>query len=80
MSIKNYREKTLKYYDNNAKDYFDMSKNVDMSKYVSELFAEYGPFIDEGIVALDACTVVSRFVNVYVIEVEDKEWEERKSN
>ena len=50
------------------------------NKYVSELFAEYGPFIDDGIVALDACTVVSRFVNVYVIEVEDKEWEERKSN
>ena len=50
------------------------------SKYVSELFAEYGPFIDEGIVALDACTVISRFVNVYVIEVEDKEWEERITN
>ena len=39
-------------------------------------FADYGPFIDEGIVALDACTVVSHFVNVYTIEIEDNIWEE----
>lgn len=32
-------------------------------------FAEYGPFIDEGIIALDACTVISGKVNVVVIEI-----------
>ena len=31
MSIKNYQEKTLEYYDNSAKEYFNMSKDVDMS-------------------------------------------------
>ena len=39
-------------------------------------FAEYGPFVDEGIVALDSCVVVSHRVNVYVVEVDDRVWEE----
>ncbi len=34
--------------------------------------ADYGPFIDEGIVALDACTVESGRVNVYVIESDEE--------
>ena len=33
-----------------------------------EIQPKYTPFIDEGIVALDACTVVSGFVNCYVVE------------
>lgn len=34
------------------------------------VYVNYGPFIDEGIVALDACTVQSHKVNVYVLEME----------
>ena len=34
----------------------------------------FEPFIDEGIVALDACTVYSGLVNCYKIEVEDDKW------
>ena len=33
-----------------------------------ELQPKYTPFIDEGIIALDACTMVSGFVNCYVVE------------
>lgn len=32
-------------------------------------YADFSPFIDEGIVALDACTAYSHKVNVYVIEL-----------
>jgi len=38
-------------------------------------FADYSPFIDDGIVAIDACTVVSKKINVYTLEIEDEEWE-----
>ena len=33
--------------------------------------ANHNPFIDEGIVALDASTVISHKINIYVFEVED---------
>lgn len=33
--------------------------------------ADFGPFIDKGIVALDACTAYSGKINVYVLEEED---------
>ena len=36
-----------------------------------EQYAIFGPFIDEGIVALDACTVYSHKVNVYTLEIDE---------
>ena len=38
------------------------------------LFACYDPFIDDGIVAMDACTAASHQVNVVVREVSDEEF------
>lgn len=32
------------------------------------------PFVDEGIVALDACTALSNKVNVYTLDIEDDIW------
>ena len=34
--------------------------------------AHFEPFVDEGIVALDACTAYSHIVNCYVVEVNDE--------
>lgn len=39
-------------------------------------FAEYGVFEDKGICSLDACTVVSHFVNCKVIKIKEKDWKE----
>ena len=36
--------------------------------------ANFESFIDDGIVALDGCTVYSKKVNCYVIEIEDDKW------
>lgn len=36
--------------------------------------ASYAPFVGEGIVALDACTVRSGFVNCYTVEITDDEF------
>ena len=40
--------------------------------------ASYAPFVGPGIVALDACTAVSRSVNCYVIECTDEAFERAK--
>lgn len=42
-------------------------------------FAEFSPFIDEGIIAMDGCTTLTHKVNVYTLEVEDEEWDRWKS-
>lgn len=36
--------------------------------------AHFEPFIDDGIIALDACTIYSKKVNCEVLEVTDEEW------
>ncbi len=46
----------------------DFWAHLDYKKYGSEKNACYEPFITENIIALDACTVVSKKVNVVVIE------------
>lgn len=37
----------------------------------------FEPFIDEGIIALDACTAYSGNMNCVVLEVEDEEWQSK---
>ncbi len=41
-------------------------------------FACFDPFIDDGIVAMDACTALSHQVNVVVREVTDEAWADIK--
>ena len=52
---------------------------VETMHYSEELgrmvpFADYSPFVDENIVALDSCTALTHLVNVWTIEIEDEEW------
>ena len=37
--------------------------------------ARFDPFIDDGIIAIDACTALTGMVNVYVLDIEDEEFE-----
>lgn len=37
--------------------------------------ANFSPFIDDGIIAIDACTAFSRQVNVQILEIEDEDFE-----
>ena len=45
-----------------------------------DTYVNYDPFIDEGIVSLDSCTMLSGRVNVQVIELSDAEWQEALEN
>lgn len=58
---------------NKGVEFVDETKAIDENN-----IAYYTPFEDEGICSLDACTVVSGFVNVKVLEVSDEEYLNRK--
>lgn len=53
-----------------ADEYYEDQKDPDLIEH-------FEPFIDEGIIALDACTAYSEQMNCVLLEVGDEEWQSR---